>query len=288
MNPRLTFDLAGDYRELTAYPFMVHALQAGTLVAVMAGVVGWYMVLRRQAFAGHTLSVLAFPGAAGAALAGLPLAVGYYAMCTAGALALSPVQRRDGQDHSAESAAIGTLQAAGLAVGFLFLSLYKGILGGLETLLFGSFLGISHGQVVTLALITAAVLVVLAVVGRPLLFASLDPQVAVAHGVPVRLLSVGFLVLLGLAVAATSQITGALLVFALLVTPAASVQLITARPALSLALTVALALLITWLGLGVAYFSPYPVGFFITAIAFALYVAALLARAAGRRMAAGR
>jgi zinc/manganese transport system permease protein len=278
MNPTLSWNLSSDISQLFTFPFMVNALRAGTIVAVMAAPIGWYMVLRRQSFAGHTLSVMAFPGAAGAALAGLPLALGYYVACTLGAVGMSPVQRRDGHAHSAESAAIGTVQTTGLALGFLFLSLYKGVLGSLETLLFGSFLGISNGQVLTLLIIAVLALAVLALAGRPLLFASVDPQVARASGVPVRLLSAGFLVLLGLAVAATSQITGALLVFALLVTPAATAQTITARPALSLVLSILIALLTTWLGLGIAYYSPYPVGFWITTLAFSIYLLAQLLR----------
>jgi zinc/manganese transport system permease protein len=277
MNPTLSWNIPSDLGHLFDYPFMVNALLAGTLVAVMAGVIGWYMVLRRQSFAGHTLSAMAFPGAAGAALAGLPLALGYYVACTVAALAMSPAQRRDGHAYSAESAAIGTVQATGLAIGFLFLSLYHGVLASLETLLFGSFLGISNGQVVTLLIVAAGVLIALVLVGRPLLFASLDPQAAGAQRVPVRLLSTGFLLLLGLAVAATSQITGALLVFALLVTPAATARTLTTRPAVSLALTIGLALLTAGLGLGIAYYSPYPVGFWITTVAFAIYLLAQLA-----------
>jgi zinc/manganese transport system permease protein len=279
VNPTLSWDIAADVRHLFDYAFMVNALEAGTIVAVMASVIGWFMVLRRQTFAGHTLSVMAFPGASGAALAGLPIAVGYYVACTLAAVALGPAQRRDASSQGSESAAIGTVQACGLALGFLFLSLYKGVLGGLETLLFGTFLGISTGQVLTLLIVAGAVVLTLAIAGRPLLFATVDPAVARASGVPVRALSIGFLVLLGLAVAATSQITGALLVFALLVTPAATAQLITARPGLSLGLSVLFALATTWLGLGISYYSPYPVGFYITSVAFALYAAARLARA---------
>ncbi|HEY5332642.1 MAG TPA: metal ABC transporter permease, partial [Solirubrobacterales bacterium] len=128
------------------------------------------------------------------------------------------------------------------------------------------------GQVVTLLVIAVAVLLVLAVLGRPLLFASIDGAVAQAGGVPTRFLGVAFLLLLGMAVAATAEITGALLVFALLVTPAATAQLLTARPLLGLVLSVALAFVVTWLGLGIAYFSPYPVGFWVTSLSFGLYV----------------
>jgi zinc/manganese transport system permease protein len=273
--PHLGWDLVADWEQLTAYPFMVQALEAGAIVAVMAGAIGWFMVLRRQTFAGHTLAMISFPGAAAATLAAIPIAFGYFGACGLGALALATVGRdgRDGRSGSAgESAATGTVQAFALGLGFLFVGLYGGQLAGLEALLFGTFLGITQGQVVTLLCIAVAVLVVLAIVGRPLFFTSVDGAVARAGGVPTRLLGVAFLLLLGMAVAATSEITGALLVFALLVTPAATAQLLTARPVLGLALSVVLAFAVTWLGLGIAYFSPYPVGFWVTSLSFALYV----------------
>jgi zinc/manganese transport system permease protein len=261
-----------DYEQLTEFPFMVNALQAGTIVAVTAAAIGWFMVLRRQTFAGHTLSVIAFPGAAGATLAGLPLALGYFGACGAAALVLAGVSRSGRSAQGGESAAIGTVQAFGLGLGYLFVNLYSGQLAGLESLLFGTFLGITAGQVQTLLWIAVAVLVVLAFVGRPLLFASVDAEVARAAGVPTRLLALIFLLLLGLAVAATAEITGALLVFALLVMPAATAQRITARPGPGLALSVVLGLLVTWVALAVSYFSPYPVGFWLTSISFGLYV----------------
>src|SRR5262249_9615916 len=135
--------------------------------------------------------------------------------------------------HGHESAATGTIQAFALACGFLFIALYKGFLNGVNALLFGTFLGITNDQVVVLLIVTAVVLAVLAGIGRPLLFATVDPDVAAARGVPVRVLSVAFLVLLGAATAEASQITGILLVFALLVMPAATAQLLVARPAAS-------------------------------------------------------
>src|ERR1039458_2039341 len=117
--PTLSLDLVSDVRQLLSFPFMVHALEAGTIVAVLAAVVGWYMVLRRQSFAGHTLSVMAFPGATGAALAGLPAALGYYLACSGAALAIAGSGRRPaGGDRGRETAAIGTVQATGLAAGF--------------------------------------------------------------------------------------------------------------------------------------------------------------------------
>lgn len=278
-NPTLSLDLISDVRQLFTFPFMVHALEAGTVVAVLAAVVGWYMVLRRQSFAGHTLSVMAFPGATGAALAGWPTALGYYVACSAAALAMGRGRGQIARGYSAETATIGTVQTVGLAAGFLFLSLNHSVLGGPETLLFGTFLGVTSNQVLALLAVAVATLVLVTLIGRPLLFSTIDPEVARARGVPVRALDAAFLLLLGLAVAATSQITGALLVFALLVAPAASAQLVTMRPVAGLLLSVAFALLIVWLGLAIAYFSIYPVGFYTTTFAFALYVIVRLIRA---------
>jgi len=272
----LSPNLLSDFEQLTEYPFMVQALEAGTIVAVMAGAIGWFMVLRRQTFAGHTLSMIAFPGAAGATLVGLPLALGYFGACGMGALILAVVSRPAGVGRAGESAAIGTVQAFGLGLGFLFVTLYSGQLANLETLLFGTFLGITAAQVKTLFWIALAGLALLAVIGRPLLFASVDGAVARAAGVPTGAVALVFLLLLGLAVAATAEITGALLVFALLVTPAGTAQQITARPARGLVLSVGLALLVTWLGLAIAYFSPYPLGFWVTSLSFGFYVAVRL------------
>jgi zinc/manganese transport system permease protein len=279
----LSWNPVADVQQLVSFPFMVNALEAGTIVAVMAGVTGWFMVLRRQTFAGHSLSVIAFPGAAAATLAGLPVAVGYFSFCGISALALAGIagSRRS---LSAESAAIGSLQALALALGFLFVSLYHGVLNGLDSLLFGTFLGITSGQVTVLLAVAIVTIVLVAAAGRPLFFASVDADVARASGVPVGLLGFGFLLVLGLSVAETSQITGALLVFALLVTPAATAHQLTARPAIGIALSVAIALAVTWLGLALAYFSIYPVGFFVTSLSFALYVLVRLARVvAGRQ-----
>jgi zinc/manganese transport system permease protein len=277
-DPTLSWNVVSDVGELFEYQFMVNALEAGTIVATMAGVVGWYMVLRRQSFAGHTIAVMSFPGAAGAALAGIPGALGYYLACGIAALGIGRAGASERRGRAGESATIGAVQVAGLALGFLFLSLYGGVLEQLETLLFGTFLGIDRNQVLVLLIVAAVVLATLVVVGRPLLLASLDPEVARARGLPVRALDLGFLLLLGVAVAATSQITGALLVFALLVAPAAAAQALTPRPLLSLTLSVLFALLVTWVGLGISYFSIYPLGFYVTSLGFGLYALALLVR----------
>ena len=279
MNPSFSLNPVTDFDLLVQYPFMVNALEAGTIVAVVAALVGWFVVLRRESFVGHTLSVMSFPGASGAALAGLPLATGYFVFCVGGALAIAFGSRVAGRRSLAqESAVVGTVGAVALGLGYLFLSLYGGILESVETLLFGSFVGITRGQVELLLVVAVLVGLVLAIAGRPLFYASVDERTAKADGVPVRALSVVFLVLVGLAVAATAQIVGVLLVFALLVAPAATAQQLTARIGWSLALAVTLAVLTTWAALTLSYFTNDALGFFVTTIALVLYAAARGAR----------
>ncbi|SEG41267.1 zinc/manganese transport system permease protein [Actinacidiphila yanglinensis] len=263
-----------DVTQMWAYPFMVNAFRAGAIVAVLAGCVGWFLVLRRQTFAGHSLAMVGFPGAAGATLIGVSASAGYFGFCVAAALVLAALPRAGRHSGGAEAALTGTVQAFLLACGYLFVALYKGFLNGVNALLFGSFLGITTDQVLVLFVVAAAALAGLAAVGRPLLFASADPDVAAARGVPVRALGTVFLVLVGATAAEVGQITGSLLVFALLVMPAATAQALTARPALGLALSVLLALAATWLGLVAAYYSPYPIGFYVSTFAFGGYVLA--------------
>ncbi|MEV4436047.1 metal ABC transporter permease [Streptomyces sp. NPDC049555] len=268
-DPLRSWNVVADVQQMWSYPFMVNAFRAGAIVAVVSAVVGWFVVLRRQTFAAHTVSAVAFPGAAGAVLLGVGAVFGYFTVCLAAALVIAALR---GSGDRAQSALTGTVQAFLLACGYLFTALYKGLLEGPQTILFGTFLGITAAQVTVLLCVGVVVLAVLAFIGRPLLFASVDPRVAAARGVPVRGLSIAFLVLVGAATAEASQITGTLLVFALMVIPAATAQTLTARPAASLLLAVALALTATWGGLIAAYYSPYPLGFFVTSFAFAGYV----------------
>jgi len=265
--------------QLLQFPFMRNAFAAGTAVAVLAGVIGWFVVLRGETFAGHTLSLVGFPGAAGAVLFGLPQLLGLALLCTASGLGIAWLGRVAAGDRYGVPAAIGTIQAFTLALGFLFASLYGGLLNGVNGILFGSFVGISQSQVTALAVLAAVVLCAMAVIGRPLLFLSVDAEAAASAGVPVPALSIAFLMLLALAVAATTLITGALLTFALLVMPAAAAQQVAARPVAAVALSVAMGVVIVWLSLAVAYFTDYPIGFFVTTIGFGLY---LLARGVRR------
>ena len=271
-----SWNVLEDVRQMWSLPFMVNAYRAGTLVAVLAAVAGYYMVVRKQTFAGHTLSLTGFPGAAGATWLGISATYGYYAFCLAAAAVIALVPTR-GRRLADQSAVIGTVQSLALASGFLFIALYKGFLGGTTALLFGSFLGVTSHQVVVLAAFTAGVLIVFTAIGRPLLFASIDPAVAEANGVPVRGLDLVFLLGLGVAVAQTAQITGVLLVFTLLVLPAATAQQLTTRPARMLLLSIVFALVTVWTALGVAFYSPYPLGFWLSTIAFAGYILAVSA-----------
>jgi zinc/manganese transport system permease protein len=172
---------------------------------------------------------------------------------------------------------IGIVLAWTLGLGVLFLSLYTGYATEAYALLFGQVLGISEFDVAVTAVAGVVTLAALAAIYRPLLFASVDEDVAAARGVPVAALSVLFMVILAVAVSEAVQVVGVLLIFALIVTPAAIAERLTTRPSRTIALSVALALLFTWSGLAISFFTPYPVSFFITSIAFAAYLLARLA-----------
>jgi zinc/manganese transport system permease protein len=274
MSGVFTWNLWNDLRDMWSLPAMVSAFRAGTIVAVLAGLVGWFMVLRRQSFAGHTLSLAGFPGAAAGVLTGIGATAGYLGFALAAALVFGLLPAGRGRGYREESAAVGTVQAFALATGLLFVALYHGYLGGTSAMLFGTVLGITPGQVTVVAVIAVGVLAVLGLIGRPLLFTSIDGDVARAHGVPTKMLDVVFLLLLGATTAEISQITGALLVIALLVLPAATAQVLAARPAVSLALSVLFSVCTVWAALFIGFYSAYPIGFWLTTVAFAGWVLA--------------
>jgi zinc/manganese transport system permease protein len=285
--PRLSWDLHRDLHLLLQYAFMRNAFIAGAVAAVMCGAIGWFAVLRGETYAAHTLATVAFPGASGAVYLGLAPLVGYFGFAVAGAgliAWLSPPGSGHGERHSAT---VGAVQAMALALGFWFVSLYRGFLSSLSGFLFGSFLGVTRDDVIVLGATAVLALALLAALGRPLLFASVDPRVAEAAGVPVRAVSLLYLILLACAVAEASQFTGVLLVLALIVVPAATASAVTARPALGLTLSVGLALATVWAGLAAAYFTNRPVGFWVTSVGFAGYVLAR-AGAAVRNRSGGR
>lgn len=267
-----SWDLVADYQIITHYHFMQNALLAGTLVAIIAGVVGYFMVIRGQSFAGHSLANVGFAGATGAALVGASPILGLFVAGVLAALGIQVLGLGARQTRQ-NDIAVGAIFTASLALGYLFLHLSTSAYGNaIYDVLFGNPLGISDGDVHVILWATVVLAVVGIVGARPLLFASLDPDVAAARGVPVRALGFGYLVVLALVVALAVQVIGVLLIFALLVTPAAIANVLTTRPPVAIALAVGLGLMFTWLGMVVGFFAPYPVGFFITTFAFAAYV----------------
>jgi zinc/manganese transport system permease protein len=267
-----SWDLVADIQILLHFHFMQNAYLAGTLVALVAGVMGYFMVLRSQSFAGHSLANVGFAGATGAVLFGIPPIVGLFLAGVLAAVGIQALNLTAGRSRQSD-VAVGAVFNASLALGFLFIFLASAeYAANVYNVLFGNVLGINDSDVVLIAWSTLVVVVVVVLIARPLFFASLDPDVAAARGVPVRALGFGYLVLLALVVAVAVQVVGVLLIFALLVTPAAIAQNVTTRPAVAVAISVALALIFTWAGLAVGYFTPYPVSFFITTFAFGTYV----------------
>ena len=268
----LSWDLVADLQVLLQFHFMQNAYLAGTLVAISAGIMGYFMVLRSQSFAGHSLANVGFAGATGAVLFGIPAVVGLFIAGLCAAIGIQMLNLGERQSRQSDIA-VGAVLTASLALGFLFIHLATAeYAANVYNVLFGNILGIDDTDVTVIVWATVILLGILICLARPLFFASLDPDVAAARGVPVRTLAFGYLVLLALVVALAVQIVGVLLIFALLVTPAAIAQYVTIRPAVAVTVAVILALIFTWTGLAVAYFTPYPVGFFITTFAFGTYL----------------
>jgi zinc/manganese transport system permease protein len=265
---RFSFNPLKDLHALWHYQFMQHAFEAGTVVAVVAGVIGYFVVLRGLSFAGHALSHIGFAGATGAVVLGVSPIFGLLAFTVAAAAAMGALGTRV---HERDTT-VGIVMAWTLGLGVLFLNLYTGYATEAYALLFGEILGISIRDVQITIGAGALTLAALVLMYRPLLFASVDTDVAEARGVPVGVLSIAFLVVLAFAVSEAVQVVGVLLIFALLVTPAAIAQQLTSRPGVGVAMSAGLAVFFSWAGLAVAFWQPYPVSFFITSFAFATYV----------------
>ncbi len=264
----LSWNPAADVGAILSWQFMRSAYEAGTVVALVSGVVGYFVVLRRTAFAAHALSDMGFPGAAGAALIGVNPVLGMLVFTlTVGAVMGLLGERVRGRDT-----VIGIVLAFSLALGYLFSSLYTGNSTEAFALLFGQITGVTTWDVAVTTGASVIALGAIAIMYRPLLFASVDEGVAEARRVPVRALSVGFMLVLALAVSAAVQVIGVLLIFALLVTPAAIAERLTRQPGAAIACGAGLAVLFVWVGLAIAYYQPYPPSFFIVGLAFAAYV----------------
>jgi zinc/manganese transport system permease protein len=275
--PPFSPNLIEDARAILGFDFMRAAFLAGTAIALAAGVVSYFIVLRHQTFAGDALSDVGFAGALGAAVVGLPLLLGLFGGTIAVALGIGLLGGR----ARARDVAIGTVLAWVLGLGVLFLSIFTSTASGTNgaigvNVLFGTIFGLTAQQASLAAWIGAGALALLLLIARPLLFASLDPDVAAARGVPVRALGLAFLVLVGVTVAQAIQAVGALLIFSLLVGPGAIAQRLLTRPFLALALSAVLALVFTWVGLTIAFYTPYPASFLISTIALGSYLLVLL------------
>jgi zinc/manganese transport system permease protein len=247
---------------------MQHAFEAGTIVAIIAGIVGYFVILRRSSFAAHALSHIGFSGAAAAVLVGVNPVYGLLLFTIVGGLGIGALGKRVANRDTE----IGIVLAFMLGLGVLFLSLYEGYAEEAYSILFGEILGVSFSNVLLTLGAGVIVLILVAAVYRPLLFASLDQDVAEAKGIPVFFLGMVFMVLVAIATSISVQVVGVLLIFSLMVTPAATAQLLAKQPRQVIIISVAIALIATWLGLFIAFWEPYPVSFFITSIVFFFYL----------------
>ena len=267
-----------------AHEFMRNALIAGSFVGLACGLVGYFVVLRAQVFAGDALSHVAFTGALAAAVLGLDIVAGLFLACILGGLVMGLL----GERARADDVVIGSLFAWTLGLGVLFLSIFttkssagNGTAG--VRVLFGSIFGLSSSDVRTSAVLATAACLLLVAIVRPLLFASLDPDVAAAQGVPVRVLGLGFLAIVGLVAAEASQAVGALLLLGLLAAPAGAAHRLTANPYRGLALSAVFAVGAVWLGLTLSYVFPtLPPSTMVVATAAGIYSLALIATTARR------
>lgn len=262
-----------DYGALIA--LLYKSLIAGALLGLVGGLVGVFVMLRDLSFAVHGISELSFAGAAFALLIGIDVAAG----SIVGSLAAALIFGALGVKAKERSSIIGVLMPFGLGLGVLFLALYSGRGANKFGLLTGQIVSVDDPGLIWLAVTSAVVLAALAVIWRPLLFATIDPQVAAARGVPVRALSPIFMVLLGLTVAMSVKVIGALLVLALLVTPAAAAMRLTASLKWVPVLSVVFATVSMVGGIMLALGGRLPISPYITTISFAIYVVARLAGA---------
>lgn len=255
--------------DILQYPFIQNALLAGSIVAVSAAIMGYFLIIRGLTFAGHALPNIGFAGAAGAVLLGLDPVIGLFAFTIGAGIGIGLA----GKEINERDTSIGIIMTFALGLGLLFLSLYAGYAERVYSILFGQIIGISQQDVLITAIASLCTLFLVLLLFRPLLFSSFDPEVALARGLPVRLLSIAFLILLAITISLAVQVIGALLVFTLLIGPAATASRIARSPFRALALAVLLGVSYTSLGIYLAAENGvWPVSFFIATISFAVYL----------------
>jgi len=278
MTTTIAFGYQDNWWQILSSAFMRNALLGGTLVALAAGLIGYFIVIRNTAFAAHALAHIGFPGATGAVLLGLPVGAGLAVFCIGGALVIGALGKRADE----REVATGTVLAAATGLGLFFSSQATRSSSTVTNVLFGNLLAVTHQQLVVFTVAVAVLGSVIAFVYRPLLFASVNPAVAEARGVPVRVLSVVFMALLGLAVTMAVQAVGTLLLFALVVTPAATAIMLTARPSAAMAVSTLLSVTAVWAGLVLSAMFNLPPSFVIVTIVSVIWlVVRLLAQRSG-------
>ncbi len=265
-----SWNLPADLREELLQSFIRRAFEAGTIIAILAGVVGYLVVLRRSSFAAHALGHVGFSGAAAAVLFAVNPFWGLLLFTTVsgGGIALL------GKKAAHRDVEIGTVLAFVLGLGLMFLSFYQGFATQVYSILFGDIVAIDQAQVWLTLYAAIAVLGVLGFVYRQMLFASLDEEVAEAKGMHTMLLGVVFLLSLAVTIAVAVTVIGVLLIFALAVTPAAAAVRLVRRPLHAIAVSVAIALFATWAGTFIAFWEVEPTSFFIVTISFVIYMIA--------------
>ncbi|MGC2190994.1 MAG: metal ABC transporter permease [Candidatus Dormiibacterota bacterium] len=238
--------------------FMVNTWLAATMVAVVAGVLGFFIVLRGAAFVAHAVPNGAFAGAAAASLLGLSTLLGLGTFAVAGALSISWLSRRGRHDVVTALALVLML-----GLGALFLSMSEEYAEEIFSLLFGDVVGVSGAELWPILGLGVACVAVILVLFRPLVLSSVMPEVAEARGVRASRMEVCFVLLVALATTMTVPIVGAFLMFSLMVAPAAAARSLTARPAMAMGLAVGIALVIVWVAIALSYLSAWPIGFFV-------------------------
>ena len=271
-----------DWWPILTSPFMRNALIGGTIVALAAGLVGYFIVVRHTAFAAHALAHIGLPGATGAVLLGLPPVLGLGVFCVGGALVIGALGKRAAD----RDVITGTTLAFATGLGLFFNSLATKSSSTMTNVLFGNLLAISGWQLVTFAALLLALALSIGVIYRPLLYSSVNAEVAEAKGVPVRVLSIVFMVLLALAVTMAVQAVGTLLLFALVVTPAATAIMLTPRPGLAMTVSAVISVVSVWAGLAASAVFNLPPSFLVVTIACGIWLAVWLTARRGRVTAA--
>lgn len=257
---------------LFEYDFLRNALIAGTIAAVLAGFVGYFLVIRKMAFAGHALGHIGFAGATGAGLLGLTPITGQLLLTLLAAIGMGSLGHR----ISKSDMAIGIVLAFALGLGVLFLHFYTSYASQAMTILFGNLLGVSSHLIKMMLIYSILSLLALGVIARPLLFASLEPELAEAKGISLSLISILFMIIAAVAVTEASQVVGVLLVFTLLIGPAAAALNWTSHILSGLLLTILLGVVIVWLGIILAFVTDWPIPFWISALAAGNYFLSLV------------